>query len=201
MSAGSPRVRVMVLEGLDAAGKTTLAEALAPRLGARLLRTPLPELAGFRERLEEVFPEGTLSRKLFYAAQVARVADGIREGRAGGAAVVVDRYWASTRVYAALRGEITPLREVAAHLERVDLTIYVRAPWEVRRDRILGRGEPADHDRLAWGEAAQGRAEELYLACLEPSWSGVVRVMDTGGRTPAECVGELEGWWVRGEKG
>ncbi len=66
---------------------------------------------------------------LWYASTVVRASDRIRGLRRAGRAVVVDRYFLSTLVYAGkLRGASLGLAEVERTLVIPHLTVYLHAP-------------------------------------------------------------------------
>ncbi|XP_063080204.1 UMP-CMP kinase 2, mitochondrial isoform X2 [Engraulis encrasicolus] len=97
------RFPVIVIEGLDATGKTTLTESLARQLNAVLLKSPPESLAPLRARFDA---EPPLIRRAFYALGNYITAGQIARDSSK-APVVVDRYWHSTAAYAiatAVRG-------------------------------------------------------------------------------------------------
>jgi dTMP kinase len=103
-----PRGRLITIEGIDGAGKTTLAGALAPAIGARgidvvLLREP----GGVRvsELIRELVKDPGLTidpraEALLYAAARAQlVAERIEPALAGGQWVLLDRFVDSSLAY------------------------------------------------------------------------------------------------------
>lgn len=60
----------MVFEGLDGAGKSTLATGVAAALGARWMTTPSPRVRGFRDELIAGFDGCQEAAQLFYLATV-----------------------------------------------------------------------------------------------------------------------------------
>ena len=65
-----PPGRLLVLEGLDGSGKTTLARALADHLGAVPCTTPDPRLRAVRQVVDEALAADPLAGPLFYASTV-----------------------------------------------------------------------------------------------------------------------------------
>lgn len=164
---------VIVFEGLDGAGKSTLAQAVGGRLDAVLLRTPGPEFSDFRGRLDALMDDHPRARQLLYAATVALCSDQARMAAAHGRAVVIDRYLASTQVYAGLRGTPLSLSELAADLVQPDLTVFVVCDDAVRRSRMAARGVfTAEDGRSLESAAALRRA---YMQQLQ----GEVLVLDS----------------------
>jgi dTMP kinase len=145
------RAPFIVVEGLDGTGKSTLAAHLAERLGATLLRTPATELSTVRPVVDAAFAQSPVAAQLFYGATVVLASDRARTLLAQGTPVVIDRYWLSTVVYAACRDAHIDLSPVEPVLLRPDLTVFVDADEDVRRDaarRTRGM-TAADHDSVA----------------------------------------------------
>ena len=164
---------VIVFEGLDGAGKSTLARAVGDRLDAVMLRTPGPEFSDFRARLDLLMDDHPRARQLLYAATVALCSDQARLAVNHGRAVVIDRYLASTQVYAGLRGTPLSLLEFARDLVKPDLTVFVVCEDEVRRQRMAARGVFTAEDERSLQSAAALRS--AYLKELD----GEVLVLDS----------------------
>ena len=99
-----PPFAVIVIEGLDASGKTTMATELSRRLHGRLIRTPEPKFEGLRKHFRTL-PE-PLARAFYCACNYLAAYDIVR--LATSLPVVVDRFWGSTAAMAlalACRGE------------------------------------------------------------------------------------------------
>ena len=94
---------LITLEGIDGAGKTTVAAALAERLGAVLLREPGG--VALSERIRELVKDPALhvdprAEALLYAAARAQlVAEQLRPRLAAGETVVLDRFVDSSLAY------------------------------------------------------------------------------------------------------
>src|SRR4051795_7011217 len=141
------RGRLITIEGIDGAGKTTLAERLVSALpGARLLREPGG--VGLSERVRALVKDPGLSvdaraEALLYAAARAQlVHERVLPLLESGTAVLLDRFVDSSLAYqGAGRGlgvrEIAELNRFATAGLLPDLQLYVRVEPEVgaaRRD-------------------------------------------------------------------
>lgn len=180
------RVPFIVVEGLDGTGKSTLAAQLAARLGAALLRTPSQEFNAVRPVVDAAFAASPVAAQLFYGATVVHASDRARALLAQGTPVVIDRYWLSTVVYAACRNAHIDLSPVEPVLLCPDLTVFVEADEDVRRERLAVRGmTAADRDSVAQRESLRVR----YLAGLSGcALSGAVLRLDSTRATPDELV-------------
>jgi dTMP kinase len=158
--ADGPRGRLITVEGVEGAGKSTQVERLRAWLAARglpVVRTTEPDGtplgAGVRRLLGEVDRVEPLAETLLFAASRAEhVRRVIRPALAAGAVVLCDRYVDSTTAYQA-HGRGVPL-EVVAELNRLatggvwpDLTIVLDLDvGEGLRRARARRGAPAACD-------------------------------------------------------
>jgi len=167
----------IALEGLDGTGKSTIAAALALRLGAELLRTPPAVLAPVRPLIDGAFESSPTARQLFYAATVAEASDRARRTLAAGRSVVIDRYWFSTVAYARVREGSLDLSVVEPHLLRPDLTVFLQLEEPLRHRRVRTRGATAADERsLVTGEALARCYDELLVT----PFAGRVLRINTG---------------------
>jgi dTMP kinase len=136
---------LVTIEGIDGAGKTTLAAALADRLGAALLRDPGGVEASERIRAIVKDPDlvvGARTEALLYAAARAELVDqAVRPRLEAGETVVLDRFVDSTLAYqGAARGlgvkTIAEINAFATGGLRPDVTLLLRlSPAEARARR------------------------------------------------------------------
>jgi dTMP kinase len=189
------RGRFITLEGIEGAGKSTLAAALGERLRARGLvvrSTREPGGTAFAERIRALVLERgaeTLSPQvetlLMFAARGVHLDNLVRPALAAGEWVVCDRFTDATRAYqGGGRGIDAAWIEslagpVHAGLEP-DLTLLLDLPVEIGLGRARNRrgaaGEAVDRfesETLAF--FARVRARYLEIAAAEPRR---VRVLD-----------------------
>jgi dTMP kinase len=179
------RGRLITVEGIDGAGKTTLAEALAGALPVELLREPGGvELS---ERIRGIVKDAALhidprAEALLYAAARAQlVAERIEPLLAAGRSVLLDRYVDSSLAYqGAGRGlGIDAVRDLNAFATRglvPDRTLLLRIAPAAARARLAGRA--VDPDRLEReGPEFSAAIAAAYdaLAAAEP---GRITVLD-----------------------
>lgn len=197
--------------GMVGAGKSTLAAALARRLGMRLA----PERVGENPWLEPYYAGGEASRRAyalrlqlhFLAARFAA----LRGVRAAGGGWVLDRTWyEDAEVFARGLWEDGTLgdldwglyRELYAELLHLPaarpprLLVYLDAPLEVVVARIAGRGRPGERatDPAYWAalHARYARWVEGFRGC--PVLRVDVRGYDLfEGRGVEEVVGRVVG--------
>ncbi|MFL5820551.1 MAG: dTMP kinase [Solirubrobacteraceae bacterium] len=201
------RGRLITIEGLDGAGKTTLATALHDELcrrgvDVRLLREPGGVELSERIRVlvkEPSLTVGARAEALLYAAARAQlVEERVEPLLAAGTWVLLDRYVDSSLAYqgAGRRLGVEPVREVnrfgTGGLEP-DRTLLLRVEPAVGRARQAGRGVP---DRLERSpDEFFAAVAEAYdrLAAQEPRR---VHPLDAGqgpGEVLAEALAALDG--------
>ncbi|MBJ7331315.1 MAG: dTMP kinase [Solirubrobacteraceae bacterium] len=189
------RGRLITVEGLDGAGKSTLATALVAALreqgvDVELLREPGGVLLA--ERIRELVKDPALpcdprAEALLYAAARAQlVAETLEPMLASGRTVLLDRFVDSSLAYqGAGRGlgvqEIAALNAFATGGLTPDRTLLLRVAPETGRARLDERGEAPDRLELA-GKEFFTRVAAAYdaLAAAEP---GRFTIVDAG-RTP-----------------
>src|SRR3954471_19473715 len=144
---------LVTIEGLDGAGKTTLATALAERLGATLLREPGGVEASERIRAlvkDPALTVGPRAEALLYAAARAQlVEERLRPALERGELVLLDRFVDSSLAYPGAVSELGLAARRASNpcatggLEP-DLTLLLRVDPATARARQGTRGEAPD---------------------------------------------------------
>ncbi|MHB1859688.1 MAG: dTMP kinase [Solirubrobacteraceae bacterium] len=199
--------RLVTIEGLDGAGKTTLAEALLDALRRRGVRAELlREPGGVRasERIRELLrdPELELDARaetlLYAAARAQLVQERLLALLEAGAFVLLDRFLDSSLAYqGAGRGlgveAVRGLNELAVGGLEPDRTLLLRIGPERGLGRLAARGGQRDRmerEQLAFFE----RVHDAYdaLAAGEP---GRIRVIDAEARREdvlAQALAQLE---------
>jgi len=195
--------RLVVIEGLDGAGKRTLADALAGALaacGARVARAAFPRYDtdvygalvsdALHGRLGDLI-ESVYGMAVLFALDRRAAADELRAALALSDVLLVDRYLASTAAYGAARlrqsggGEFVGWVR-ALELERFgipapDLQLLLRVPREVAAERAARR-EALDaartRDRYESDDELQRRCGEVYDQLAVADWVSPWRVLD-----------------------
>lgn len=168
-TAPGQRSPLIVVEGLDGVGKTTVTNQLVARLGGTLVRTPDPTLEPLRA-LFRGLPQ-PLSRAFYCGANylAAPVMAGLS---ADGVPVVVDRWWCSTCAMSLAESAGDPRllpapgSEVYAwprDLPAFDVGVLLFVEERVRRLRMQKRNdENAEEARLAAEGALRSAAMQAY---------------------------------------
>ncbi|XP_020632998.3 UMP-CMP kinase 2, mitochondrial [Pogona vitticeps] len=168
---------VIVIEGLDATGKTTVTHALKDSLNAVLLRSPPPCVSQWRKVFDD---EPTLIRRAFYALTNYIVASEIAE-QSTKSPVIVDRFWHSTAAYAIateISGKIQHLPPVhhpvyrwPGDLLKPDLVLLLTVSPEERIRRLQGRGieKTREEAELEANNVFRQKVEESYLRMENPA--------------------------------
>src|SRR3954471_14763783 len=188
---------LVTIEGLDGAGKTTLAAGLAQALpGAVLLREPGGVAAS--ERIRELVKDPSLTvggraEALLYAAARAQlVEERLEPALKGGELVLLDRFVDSSLAYQGAGRElgveaVAAINAFATGRLQPDLTLLLRLDPAAGRARQDGRGEAPDRLEQSGAEFFD-RVAAAYdeLARAEP---GRIRVIDASA-SPESVLGE-----------
>ncbi|XP_034287933.1 UMP-CMP kinase 2, mitochondrial [Pantherophis guttatus] len=168
---------VIVIEGLDATGKTTVTHFLKDSLNAVLLRTPPSCVSQWRKIFDD---EPPLIRRAFYALTNYIVASEIAE-ESSKSPVILDRYWHSTTAYA-IATEITgnvqnlpPPHHLVYHwpddLLSPDIVLLLTVSPEERARRLQGRGIEKTREEvdLEANDVFRQKVEESYRKMENPA--------------------------------
>lgn len=190
--------RLITIEGLDGAGKTTLADGLADVLQARAVTVRLLREPGgveLSERLRDLVKDpaltvGPRAEALIYAAARAQLVEEVlRPALAAGEWVLLDRFVDSSLAYQGGGRDlgidrIAELNRFGTGGLRPDRTLFLRIDPRVGRERQDGRGEAADRlereDDTFFGAIALAYEQ---LAAQEPE-----RIREIDAAQPAETV-------------
>ena len=180
----------IVVEGLDGCGKSTMARSLAEHFNARQLTTSASRFGDAREAMEQAVASDPVARQMFFATSVAIAAREIRELRAQGESVVLDRYWLSTLVYGQVVRKIDlGLNILEDSLERPDVTFFLDAPASVRAARLRRRSATGEVNLEDWQTLEADRDGPLragFIAGLERQIAGTGVVLDASGDDPQQ---------------
>ena len=193
---------LITLEGIDGAGKTTVATALAAQLGAVLLREPGGVVLS--ERIRDLVKDPALAvdpraEALLYAAARAQlVAEQLRPRLAGGETVVLDRFVDSSLAYqGAGRGlgveEVRRLNAFGTGGLLPDRTLLLRIDPATALARAAGRGEAADRlEREELGFFAAIAAAYDALAAAEPERFAIIDAEQPPDAVLADCLAAVQ---------
>ena len=161
--------KFIVIEGLDATGKSTLVEKLAERLNATLLQCPprleAPDLSDtdLRAYFDDRPP---VQRRAYYRA-ANLIASEQAEMALQNDHVVMDRYWTSTVAFAALDDDSDLDQEwqgrYPPELRKPDAVILLTVDEENRTKRMSGRGEPITDEEQNLAEDVVHREDVLRV--------------------------------------
>ena len=195
--------RLVTIEGLDGAGKTTLAAGLVSALAARGVEAVLLREPGgveLSERVRALVKDpalrvgGPAEALLYAAARAQLVEERVRPLLGEGSWVLLDRFVDSSLAYqGAARGlgvdRVRELNRFATGGLIPDRTLLLALDPAAGRARLAGRGE--EPDRLEAEDAAFfARVAAAYedLAREEPER---IRVIDAGGAEPEVLAAAL----------
>jgi len=205
MILGIARGRLISIEGLDGAGKTTLVAGLTRALaerGRELLVLREPGGVELSERIRELVKDPQLdvhprAEALLYAAARAQlVTEQLEPLLEGGQWVLLDRFVDSSLAYQGAGRdlgveEIRRLNRFATGGLTPDRTLLLRIDPAVGRERIAGR----EADRLERaGEAFFAAVARAYdeLAAAEPERFAVIDARQAPEKVLADAVAALD---------
>jgi dTMP kinase len=165
--------KLIVLEGIDGSGKTTLARGIADRLRARgrevvSTKEPTDGPIGQRIRALAATSREAISAeeefRLFHEDRIAHVTELVRPSLAAGAIVVQDRSYFSTIAYQGERGldrdRLRAISESVAPKPDVLLVVDVPAELALERIEVSRNAKRDDFEKLE----SLRRIREVFLA-------------------------------------
>jgi dTMP kinase len=191
---------LIAVEGIDGAGKTSVATILAQYCGERGIACVLskePTSLKWGRELRRSAQQGRLTLDqeldLFRKDRAMHVAGTIRPALDQRHVVIVDRYYWSTAAYQGARGA-DPDKIIADHesfAPRPDVVLVLDVPVAQGLERIRRRGdEPNDFEKAAPLEKA--RAIFLDLAAKHPDYSLVVDASASVREVCRRCLAKMQ---------
>jgi thymidylate kinase len=176
---------ILAVEGLDGAGKSTIALGLAHALDATYVTLPPPSL---RLVGAEILQTPTsMARYLYYLASVAAISEFARPL----GLVIADRFIASAHaLHLQVQGNLAiSLRGL--EFPRADLTIYLHVQEDERRARLARRQAPLDPFEEMLNRD-QGFREDVVrrLRCYPDTY-----IVNTTNRRPFAIIEEAANIW------
>lgn len=190
---------VILVEGLDGVGKSTLVHTIATKLHASIIASPpkmpdpFDEHCDLRIRMDQSEPS---IRREFYRSGNFYASLLIEEARKDGP-VILDRYWPSTASFAVLDAH-QPLWEPIGvwpqGLVKPDIMILLTVNEENRIKRMASRGLAMTEEEICLEEKKKSRGNVLNaLRCFEPI------EIDTSHLSPDEVLREVMFWLKQAE--
>lgn len=171
------RFPVIVIEGLDATGKTTVTQSVSDSLKAVILKSPPACIGQWRKIFDD---EPTIIRRAFYSLGNYIVASEIAKASTK-SPVIVDRYWHSTATYA-IATEVSggvqhlppadhPIYQWPRDLLKPDLVLLLTVSPEERLQRLEGRGmeKTKEEAELETNSIFRQKVEISYKRMENPS--------------------------------
>ena len=161
--------KLVVIEGVDAVGKTTIARMLENAFGYTYLYTPQAPLSVIRSLVEEM--EDINTRFFYYLTSVIGVQQQLKSMLSSGKKVVIDRYVYSTMAMHTVLGagvQAVVMRELP--IVWPDAGILLTAQNDIRIRRIEARAKHPTHDkRIERFIKEAEEAETIYRSFKELS--------------------------------
>ncbi len=200
--------RLITVEGLDGAGKTTLVKGLASALRERgqpveILREPGGVVLAERLRTivkdPDLFVDARAEALLYAAARAQLVAERVRPALANGSWLLLDRFVDSSLAYQGSgRGlgleEVRAINDFATGGLKPDRTLLLRIDPATRKQRLTERDEAPDRIEAA-GHAFFDAIAQAYdtLAAAEPERFYVIDAAQERSRVLTAALEGLQG--------
>ena len=165
---------VILVEGLDGVGKSTLVHTIATKLHASIIASPpkmpdpFDEHCDLRIRVDQTEPS---IRREFYRSGNFHASLLIEEARKDGP-VILDRYWPSTASFAVLDAHQPvwePIGVWPQGLVKPDIMILLTVNEENRIKRMASRGLAMTKEEMRLEEKKKSRSNVLNaLRCFDP---------------------------------
>ena len=194
---------IIAIEGIDGAGKATLAKALAKLLNASAISFPqYGKTEGAKRAVELLDPE-CVSLESSPLEIASAFADDRRESKhllQGDGVIVIDRYVASNGAY--LVGQTGNFGDAnyfgllefeSNGLPKPDLQILVETPVDVAVDRARRRAGERGQDTFERDVELQEKVRAAYLEMVKRSWMSPWIVVEQG--SPAQDVAKAK-WYL-----
>lgn len=165
---------LIAVEGIDGAGKTTLAQKLATHLSARHIPVAVskePTNGPWGAQLRASAAEGRLSAeeelRLLLLDRRQHVDEVIKPALDRGEVVILDRYYPSSAAYQGARGiSVSEILFQNAFAPKPDITLILDVEPEIGLERIRARGDKPNHFET---KSNLERCREIFLSMQLPS--------------------------------
>lgn len=138
--------KLIVIEGVDAVGKTTIARMLEEAFGYTYLYTPQAPFNIIRNLVEEM--EDIDTRFFYYLSSVISVQPRLKTLLSSGKKVVIDRYVHSTMaMHMALGAKVQSVNMRELPIVWPDVGILLTTRTDVRIKRMESRAKQPTHDK------------------------------------------------------